>query len=89
MPRRKRSVLLREELHRLVDELPEADLYSAKRFMAYLRNTQSPWLQKLLDAPYDDEPLTDADQEALKEAYADRAAGRVSSLEQVMDELGL
>ena len=60
MPRRKRSVLLREELHRLVDELPEADLYSAKRFMAYLRNTQSPWLQKLLDAPYDDEPLTDA-----------------------------
>jgi len=39
-------------------------------------------------APLDDEPLTDEDREAIREAREDFAAGRVVSLEELRRELG-
>ena len=77
MTTKRKAHTLRKELHRLVDELPDRDLYAAKRFLAYLRNTSDPLVQKLMEAPYDDEPVTEEEEAALAEAYEDLAAGRV------------
>jgi hypothetical protein len=89
MPRKKKSVILREELHGLVDDLSDQDLPTAKRFLAYLRNIRDPLIRKMVEAPYDDEPLTEEDIAALDEAWEDVAAGRLVSDEEVKRELGL
>ena len=89
MPRKKKSLVLKEELHGLIDELAERDLYTAKHFLAYLRNIRDPMMQKLVESAYDDEPLTDEDIAALDEAYEDLKAGRVFTMEEVQRELGL
>ena len=89
MPRKKKAVILRDELHRLIDQLHDRDLYAAKRFLAYLRNTGDPLMQKLVEAPYDDEPLTEEDEAALAEAWEAVARGDVYSDEEVRRQLGL
>ena len=89
MPRKKKSVILKEELHGLIDELADRDLYTAKHFLAYLRNIRDPMMQKLVETPYEDEPLTKEDIAALDEAYEDLKAGRVFTMEEVKRELGL
>ncbi len=43
----------------------------------------------MVEAPYDDEPLTEEDIAALDEAWEDVAAGRLVSDEEVKRELGL
>jgi predicted transcriptional regulator len=77
MPRKKKSQKLREDLHRLVDDLAEKDLVPAKRYLAYLWNTRDPLRQCLMEAPYDDEPLSEEDIAALDEAWEDVRAGRL------------
>ncbi len=89
MPRKKKSVVLKEELHGLIDELAERDLYTAKHFLAYLRNIRDHMMQKLVETLYEDEPLTAEDIAALDEAYEDLKAGRVFTMEEVQRELGL
>ena len=89
MPRKKKSVILKEELHGLIDELAERDLYTAKHFLAYLRNIRDPMMQKLVETPYEDEPLTEEDIAALDEAYEDLKAGRTVTMEELERELGL
>lgn len=89
MPRKTKTVILRDELHHLIDQLPDRDLYTAKRFMAYLRNTRDPMMQKLVEAPYDDEPLTEEDEAALAEGWEAFARGDVYSDEEVRHQLGL
>lgn len=80
---------IKEELHRLVDELPKSELHSAKRFLEYLRNMGDPVLQALMEAPYDDEPETDEERAAVAEAQEDFKAGRVVSHQELKHELGL
>ncbi len=64
----------RKELHALVDELPEAELPEAKRFLESLRDP----LRAVLDAaPIDDEPTTDEDLAAIQEGLAEKARGEV------------
>ena len=46
-------------------------------------------LESRKDAPWDDEPLTPGDEEAIEEANADYAAGRVVSQEDLREELGI
>lgn len=87
--KQKKSHALKQELHRLLDELSDRDLYTAKRFMAYLRNTRDPMMQKLVEAPYDDEPLTEEDEAALAEGWEAFARGDVYSDEEVRHQLGL
>lgn len=43
----------------------------------------------LLNAPVDDEPLTEEDEKALEEAEEDMRCGRVTSLEEVAKKLGI
>lgn len=67
----------RSELHRLVDDLPDAELHTARRFLVYLRNVGcDPLLDTLLAAPSDDEPETPEEAAAVAEAREDVAAGR-------------
>jgi len=79
----------KEELHRLVDELPESELHGAKRFLEYLRNMGDPMMQALMEAPEDDEPETEEERAAVAEAYEDIAAGRVVTMEEIRHEFGL
>lgn len=66
---------VQEKLHHLIEELPEAELHAALRFLEYLRQTSTgadPVLQALLAAPPDDEPLSEeeiAESDAAWEAY--------------------
>ena len=62
-------------------------MYTAKRFLAYLRNIRDPVLQKLVETPYEDEPLTKEDKAALDEAWDDLATGRVVSHEEARERL--
>lgn len=62
----------KERLHRFVDELSEQEADDALRYIAQLRD--DPVVAAFRDAPEDDEPVTAADQQALDEVRADRAA---------------
>ena len=80
--RKKKSEILRESLHRLADELPASELPSAKRFLEYLRNLGDPLVRKLMEAPYDDEPVTPEEEVAINKTYQGLAAGRFLSHEE-------
>jgi hypothetical protein len=67
---------VKEELHRLVEELPECELHTAKRFLVYLRAVSTdPVLRAFLEAPEDDEPVTAEEETAIEEARAEMARG--------------
>lgn len=80
---------LRIKLKELIDVLPEGDLYAVKRYVQFLHYLDDPVAVSLAEAPLDDEPLTDEDIAAIKEAKEDMAAGRLISHEEMMRELGL
>ena len=60
--------MTRADLHRLVDELPEASLEPAA---VLLERAQDPVIARLEAAPWDDEPFTDEERRAVDEALAD------------------
>jgi hypothetical protein len=76
----------REKLHRLVDELAEAELAPTLRLVETQRH--NPMLRALDDAPEDDEPWTDEDEAAVAEGRADLAAGRTISLDEMLRKHG-
>jgi len=78
----------RNELHRIVDELPDNDIPTAQRLLRSLLGGKREF-RFFDDAPMDDEPLTDEDIQAIAEAEEDIAAGRTQSLEDLRRELGL
>ncbi len=81
--------VIKERLHELVDRLPEPEQHAALRFLEYLAERgMDPVLQALAGAPDDDEPLTDEDQQALREGKEDVAAGRVMSTKELLRSLG-
>ena len=61
----------REELHRLLDRIPESDVPTARKF---LRSLLDPVELALLNAPADDEPETEEERSAVEAALADPAA---------------
>lgn len=80
-----------EDLHRLVDQLPTGELGAARRFLEYLRDTAArgagdrvtmdvdddPFLRAFLDAPEDDELLTETDIAAIEVGRTEAARGEV------------
>ena len=80
---------LKDRVHHLVDELPEPELTMAERFLQYLRATADPVLRALLDAPWDDEPETEDERQAVQEARDELARGERHALEDVRRELGV
>lgn len=81
----------KKTLHDLVDELPEHRVSFAEALLKALRGkgTEDPVVKALLEALPDDEPFTDGDRAAVAEAWEDIRAGRITSLSQVRQELGL
>lgn len=79
----------RERLHRLVDDLHETELETVETFVDFVHGRGDPLLRKLMNAPWDDEPVTPEEEEAVQEAYEDIDAGRVQTLEEVEKELRL
>lgn len=81
----------KEELHRIIDELPEWALDDAASKIKRIEElTHDPVYQAFMTAPLDDEPLTPEEEAAIAEAYADIEAGRVYSWTKVRgDEISL
>ena len=79
----------RQELKDLIDCAPDAEILAIKRYVQYIVDMQDPVLKSLLDAPVDDEPLTESDIAALQEAREDIAAGRIISAKELYRELGI
>ena len=76
---------IREQLHRLVDVLPEAEAGAALRFLEYPRDAPSgdEVTRILMNAPKVDEPFTDDEQASIapgkKSAVEKRNLGRRSA----------
>jgi len=66
-------VTVKERLHRVIDELSDAEAEAALRRIDALRN--DPLVRFLDAAPVDDEPVSAEEKAAVAEADADRAAG--------------
>jgi hypothetical protein len=71
---------VRERLHQIVDELAEPDAERALRALERWR--EEPVALALAAAPPDEEPVTDADRDALAEAWEDVRAGRVHTVDE-------
>ncbi len=77
----------REALQRLVEEVPDRDLDTARRFLTYLRDTGDPVLRAFMDAPEDDEPETEEERLAVAEAKEEIRQGKGIPWEEVKREL--
>ena len=77
---------IKDELHRLVDELQARELHGAKRYLEYLRNMGDPVLRALLEAPEDDEPTTPAEDEGAREAWQEYLRGEAISADEAKRE---
>jgi hypothetical protein len=74
----------REELHKLVDHIPDADVAAARKI---LRALADPVWQSILAAPLDDEPETDQERAEVEAARSETGSG--TSHEQVLREFGV
>lgn len=79
----------REELQRLIAQLPESMIPAALRAVTELANHRNPFLAHVLAAEEDDEELNEVGRRMLEEAREDSEAGRTHSLEDIERELGL
>jgi uncharacterized coiled-coil DUF342 family protein len=79
----------KETLHKLVDFLPESEWEEIRQVLEEHLAKHDPVLRAFLDAPEDDEPETEEEREAVKEAYEDLKAGRVVTWEELKRELDL
>ena len=77
----------KEDLYKLVSELPDSELDAARLYLEYLRNPGDPVLKALLEAPQDDEPLSKEDEQAVSEAKEDLENGRIISSETVQEDI--
>jgi hypothetical protein len=80
---------MRDNLHKLIDELPEADLPTAERVLEALRATADPARQALDSAPDDDEPESDEETAAVATAWEEHRKGEHLTTEELRRKLGL
>jgi hypothetical protein len=81
-----RPVTTKERLHRLVDELTEAEAGDALRYVASRRD--DPLIRRLDSAPLEDEEISAEEEAAAAEGRADVAAGRSISHEEMLRKYG-
>lgn len=80
----------RDELRRLVEDLPESEIPTAKKMLRFLREVGTqPIEYSLENAPIDDEPWTEEDEKAWQEAQEDIKRGDIVSYDELRRELGL
>jgi hypothetical protein len=80
---------LRKQIHQLVDRLPEDELPAVRRVLEGLQAMGDPVLRALLRAPEEDEPVSEEERTALREAEEDVRQGDILTHEEMKDELGL
>ena len=80
-------MIIKEDLHRLVDELPKKELPVAKRYQEYLRNMGDPVLRSFMEAPEDDEEETEEETAMIEEARQEYLRGEARPWEEVREEL--
>ncbi len=78
-------MIAREELHELIDKLPERELPTVRGLLRYLAG--DPLLRALAEAPIDDEEETVEEMDAVAEAREAVARGEVRPWEEVNAEL--
>jgi hypothetical protein len=81
-----RPVTTKERLHKLVDELSEAEADDALRYVASRR--EDPLIRRLDSAPLEDEEISAEEEVAAAEGRADIAAGRTVSHEEMLRKYG-
>jgi hypothetical protein len=81
--------MTRESLHRLIDELPEADVPTAARVLEALHATADPVRHALDHALEDDEPETPEEATAVAAAWQERQRGESLTTAEVRRKLGL
>jgi hypothetical protein len=75
----------KDELHHLIDKLPEGEVQAAQRFLEYL--CDDPLIRMLREAPDDDEPTTAEDDQAAEQGWREYKAGKGRPWEAVRKEL--
>jgi hypothetical protein len=81
-------VTAKEELHRLIDSLPEADVHAARRFLEFLSSADDdPFLRALREAPEDDEPTGIEEDQSAQEGWEEYRRGKAREWEEVRTEL--
>jgi hypothetical protein len=82
------SAIRKEELHHLVDQLPDSELVTARRLLEALRLLgQDPRQLTLETAPWDDEPTSPAEEAGVAVARQELARGDVISAEEAKRRL--
>ena len=79
----------REQVVRLVEQLPDQEIPTAGRYLEQLVEGVDPFFKHLMDAPEDDEVLSEKGKRLLDEGYEDLDARRTHTLEEVKRELDL
>lgn len=84
-------MIAREELHELIERLPDSELPGVRRQLLerLAEATNDPVLRAFMGAPLDDEPESEEERQAVAKAKEDLGAGRVVSDEDLRRELGL
>ena len=77
----------KEDLHKLIDKLPEDEIQAATLYLQHLQNRNDPVLAALLNAPEDDEPETEYELQAIAEGMEDLDAGRMVTSAEILDDI--
>lgn len=77
-----------EHLHQLVEAMTDQEAARALRLLAPQSKDDDPMARYLAAAPLDDEPLTDEDADAARQAREDAVTGRLTPLDALARELG-
>jgi hypothetical protein len=82
------TMTTREQLHRIVDELPEEELEAALK--AIEARSDDPMIRRLDDAPPEDEEVSAEEEAAVQEARDELAAGApLVSQDEIKREFGI
>ena len=79
----------KEELHRIVDLLPDSETQAALRFLEYLRDAphDDPVTPMLLSAPEDSEPLSPEEEAAVEKGLQEMRSGQTIPWEEVRRQI--
>ncbi|MBI2916707.1 MAG: hypothetical protein HYY01_01825 [Chloroflexi bacterium] len=77
----------KQDLHRLVDQLPDSELHAVRRFLEFLRFQDDSLLRKLLLSPEDSEPTTPEEDAASEAAWQEYLRGEFVSAEDAKQDL--
>ena len=69
-------MVTREQLHHMIDCLPESVLEASRQAFLDFIHKEDPVLYSLITAPEDDEPETEEERAAVEEVYRDLQEGK-------------